>query len=201
MLKHFVVAALAAVTLHCKPSDADTSKRPKPAAATKDGPRDVAVLGAGCFWGVETWMEKAPGIVSIDVGYAGGKSDRVTYEQVSDGNTGHAEAVRIVYDPSVITYADLVTWFFKIHDPTTKNRQGNDQGTQYRSAIFPQSRAQHAAAATVMARVAASGTWDKPLTTTVEPNATWVRAEDYHQDYLIKHPGGYDNHYLRDVKF
>lgn len=201
MLKHLAVAALAAITLHCKPSDADSSKLPARASATKAGPREVAVLGAGCFWGVETWMAKAPGIVAIDVGYAGGKRDQVTYEQVSEGTTGHAEAVRIVFDPSVISYADLVTWFFKIHDPTTKNRQGNDEGSQYRSAIFPQSKAQQAAAAAVMARVAASGTWDRALSTTVEPNATWVRAEDYHQDYLVKHPGGYDNHYLRAVKF
>jgi methionine-S-sulfoxide reductase len=199
MLKHIAAAALLSV-LACKPSDADT-KAPAAKPAAKDGPREVAVLGAGCFWGVETWMEKLPGIVSIDVGYAGGASDKATYEDVSEGTTGHAEAVRIVFDPTVVSYETMVTHFFKIHDPTTKNRQGNDEGSQYRSAIFPQSKEQQATAAVVMAKVAASGAWKKPLSTTVEMKAKWVKAEDYHQDYLVKHPGGYDNHYMRDIKF
>ncbi len=199
MLKHVIAAALLCF-LACKPSDADTKAR-APKAAMKDGPREVAMLGAGCFWGVETWMEKLPGIVDIDVGYAGGKSSTVTYDEVTEGDTGHAEAVRIVFDPTIVSYEQIVTHFFKIHDPTTKNRQGNDQGTQYRSAIFPQSKEQQGTAAVVMAKVAASGAWKKPLSTTVEMKATWVKAEEYHQDYLVKHPGGYDNHYLRDLKF
>jgi methionine-S-sulfoxide reductase len=189
---------LASLALACAPSEA---KEPPKAPPTKNGPRDVAIIGAGCFWGVEAWMMKLPGIVSVDVGYAGGKSDKVSYEQVSDGATGHAEAVRIVYDPSVVTYEQLLVWFFKIHDPTTKDRQGNDDGPQYRSAIFPLSDAQRKIAGAVKLRVELSGAWKKPITTTIEPNAIWVRAEDYHQDYLVKHPGGYDNHFARSITF
>jgi methionine-S-sulfoxide reductase len=168
--------------------------------ATKNGPREVAILGAGCFWGVEAWMMKLPGIVEVDVGYAGGKN-KVTYEQVTTGTTGHAEAVRIVYDPSVVSYEQMLVWFFKIHDPTTKDRQGNDDGPQYRSAIFPTSDTQKKVAEQVKLRVEKSGAWKKPITTTIESSALWVKAEDYHQDYLVKHPGGYDNHFAREVSF
>ena len=176
---------------------ADAGRRPP----TKDGPREVAMLGAGCFWGVEHWMLKMDGIVSIDVGYAGGKSDNVKYEDVTRGTTGHAEAVRIVYDPSVVSYETLLGWFFRIHDPTTLNKQGNDIGSQYRSAIFPQNEAQKKSAEAFRVRVDKSGAWKKPLTTTIETNAKWVRAEEYHQDYLVKNPGGYDNHFLRALQF
>lgn len=168
---------------------------------TKNGPREVAILGAGCFWGVEHWMMKMDGIVEIDVGYAGGKSDKVKYEDVTTGTTGHAEAVRIVFDPSVVSYEHLLHWFFRIHDPTTRNRQGNDDGPQYRSAIFPMTAAQKTTAERFRARVENSGAWKKPLTTTIEMNAKWVRAEDYHQDYLVKNPNGYDNHHLRILTF
>lgn len=196
-----VVAALA---FACTPSEAkdptkEMAKATRP--ATKDGPRDVAMLGAGCFWGVEAWMMKLPGIVSVDVGYAGGKKPGVSYEDVTTGTTGHAEAVRIVYDPSVVSYEDMLVWFFKIHDPTTKDRQGNDHGPQYRSAIFPLTPSQAKTAAAVKLRVERSHAWKQPITTTIEPNALWVRAEEYHQDYLVKHPGGYDNHFARDLRF
>jgi methionine-S-sulfoxide reductase len=188
------VAMLAACT---PPSEAQPPRR----AATKDGPREVAILAAGCFWGVEHWMLMADGVAEIDVGYAGGKSARATYEQVSAGNTGHAEAIRIVFDPSVISYEDLLLRFYKIHDPTTKDRQGNDRGTQYRSAIFPTTAAQRKTAELVTARVQKSGAWKAPITTTIETPTHWIKAEEYHQDYLVKHPGGYDNHYLRDLRF
>jgi methionine-S-sulfoxide reductase len=191
--------ALASLVFACGQSEAQ--KDPPQTPPTKQGPREVAILGAGCFWGVETWMMKASGIVEVDVGYAGGKSAKVSYEEVTTGNTGHAEAVRIVYDPSVVSYEQLLVWFFKIHDPTTKDRQGNDTGPQYRSAIFPTTDAQRKVAEQVKTRVEKSGAWKKPITTTIESNATWVRAEDYHQDYLIKHPGGYDNHFARNVAF
>lgn len=193
------IAALTAVTLalSCTPSGADPQRTPP----AKTGPREVAILGAGCFWGVEHWMMKAPGVVDVEVGYAGGRSSSVSYEQVSSGSTGHAEVVRIVFDPSVISYEDLLAkWFFRIHDPTTLDRQGNDEGTQYRSAIFPLTDAQRKTAEAVKARVWASGKWKKPITTTIEPSPTFVRAEEYHQDYLVKHPGGYDNHFLRDLE-
>jgi len=189
---------LASLALACSPSDAKNPPRTPP---TKNGPRAVAMLGAGCFWGVEAWMMKASGVVDVDVGYAGGKASKISYEQVSSGTTGFAEAVKITYDPSVISYEDLLLWFFKIHDPTTRNRQGNDDGPQYRSAIFPLTKDQLATAVKVRLRVATSGAWKKPITTTIEPNPKWVRAEEYHQDYLVKHPGGYDNHWERPIEF
>jgi methionine-S-sulfoxide reductase len=198
MLTRTTFLALAALALACTPSEA---KDPVKTPPTKGGPREVAILGAGCFWGVEAWMEKLPGIESVDVGYAGGKSPKVGYDDVTTGTTGHAESVRIVYDPSVVSYEQMLTWFFKIHDPTTKNRQGNDDGPQYRSVIFPMSDAQAKTAKAVLARVEKSNAWKKPITTTIEPTPIWVRAEDYHQDYLVKHPGGYDNHFARDVSF
>ena len=190
----FALAAFATCTPN---SEADPPKKP----ATKDGPREVAILAAGCFWGVEHWMMKADGVVEADVGYIGGKSPKVTYEQVSNGGTGHAEAVRIVFDPSVISYEQLLVRFYKIHDPTTKNRQGNDIGDQYRSAIFPTTDAQRKIAEAVTARVQKSGAWKSALSTTIEAPTNWVKAEAYHQDYLVKNPGGYDNHFMRDLKF
>ena len=198
MTRHIASLTAVALALSCAPSDADPQRTPP----TKNGPREVAIVGAGCFWGVEHWMMKAPGVVDIDVGYAGGKSTSVSYEEVSSGSTGHAEAVRIVFDPSVISYEDLLAkWFFKMHDPTTKNAQGNDIGPQYHSSIFPTSDAQRRTAEAVKARVEKSGKWKKPITTTIEPSSNFVKAEDYHQDYLVKHPGGYDNHFLRDYDF
>ncbi len=199
MTSRFLAALLAtAAFATCTPSsDANPAKRPP----TKDGPREVAMLAAGCFWGVEHWMAMADGVVDVEVGYVGGKTSGVSYEQVSEGDTGAAEAVRIVFDPSVISYDQLLVRFYKIHDPTTKNRQGNDRGSQYRSAIFPTTDAQWKTAKAVTARVEASHQWKAPLTTTIEAPTNWTRAEDYHQDYLVKHPGGYDNHYLRDLTF
>jgi methionine-S-sulfoxide reductase len=197
-MTHRFAAALFAIAAFatCAPS---SEAQPPRRAPTKDGPREVAILAAGCFWGVEHWMMMADGVVDIDVGYAGGRSAQASYEQVSEGDTGHAEAVRIVFDPSVISYEDLLLRFYRIHDPTTKNRQGNDRGSQYRSAIFPTSDAQWKTAERVTARVERSGQWKAPITTTIEAPTHWIKAEERHQDYLIKHPGGYDNHYLRDL--
>ena len=200
MTSRFAASLLAlAAFATCTPAESDAQPPNKP--ATQNGPRDVAILGAGCFWGVEHWMQMADGVVDVDVGYVGGKSAKASYEQVSGGGTGHAEAVRIVFDPSVISYEQLLVRFYKIHDPTTKDRQGNDAGSQYRSAIFPTTEAQQKAAAAVTARVQKSGAWKSAITTTIEPPTNWIKAEDYHQDYLVKHPGGYDNHFMRDFKF
>jgi methionine-S-sulfoxide reductase len=199
MTSRFAAAFLAVASFAtCTPS---SEAQPPKRAATKDGPREVAILAAGCFWGVEHWMMRADGVAEVDVGYTGGKEVKATYEQVSEGKTGHAEAVRIVFDPSVISYEDLLLRFYKIHDPTTKDRQGNDRGPQYRSAIFPTTAAQRKTAELITARVQKSGQWKAPITTTIETPAHWVKAEEYHQDYLVKHPGGYDNHYLRDFRF
>jgi methionine-S-sulfoxide reductase len=160
---------------------------------------EVAVLAGGCFWGVEEILRDVPGVIDTEVGYTGGWLENPTYDDTHDSKSGHAEAVRITFDPSVIGYEDLLEdWFFRLHDPTTLNRQGNDVGTQYRSAIFPQTEEQRRAAERVIARVAASGRWRRPITTSIEPASTWYDAEKYHQDYLRKHPGGYTCHFLRE---
>jgi methionine-S-sulfoxide reductase len=160
---------------------------------------EVAVLAGGCFWGVEDILRDVPGVIDTEVGYTGGHLENPRYEDTHHSRSGHAEAVRVTFDPSVLSYEDLLEqWFFRLHDPTTLNRQGNDVGTQYRSAIFPQTPAQQETAERVKARVQASGKWSRPITTSIEPASTWYSAEAYHQDYLRNNPGGYTCHYLRD---
>jgi methionine-S-sulfoxide reductase len=160
---------------------------------------EVAVLAGGCFWGVEEILRDVPGVIDTEVGYTGGWLENPTYDDTHHSKSGHAEAIRVTFDPAVLSYEDLLeNWFFKLHDPTTLNRQGNDTGTQYRSAIFPQRPEQKASAEQVRARIDASGKWQRPITTTIEPASTWYGAEDYHQDYLRKNPGGYSCHYMRD---
>ena len=160
---------------------------------------EVAVLAGGCFWGVEDLLRDVPGVLDTEVGYTGGWLENPKYDDTHHSKSGHAEAVRVTFDPSVIGFEELLErWFFRLHDPTTLNRQGNDVGTQYRSAIFPQTEEQRAIAERVIARVDASGRWKRPVTTSIEPAATWYNAEDYHQDYLRRHPNGYTCHYLRD---
>jgi methionine-S-sulfoxide reductase len=168
-------------------------------AVAAASPTEVAVLAGGCFWGVEDILRDVRGVIDTDVGYTGGWVENPTYEDTHHSKSGHAESIRITFDPSVLSYENLLeNWFFRLHDPTTLNRQGNDIGTQYRSAIFPQSPEQAKIAEQVIARVQASGKWKKPVTTTIEPASTWYSAEKYHQDYLKKNPGGYSCHYLRD---
>jgi methionine-S-sulfoxide reductase len=169
-------------------------------APVASGPQtEVAVLAGGCFWGVEEILREVPGVLDTDVGYTGGWLENPTYDDTHDSKSGHAEAIRVTFDPAVLSYEALLEqWFFRLHDPTTRNRQGNDVGTQYRSAIFPQTPAQEATARTVLARVDASGKWPRPVTTSIEPAAPWYSAEGYHQDYLRKNPGGYTCHWLRD---
>ncbi|SDQ35021.1 peptide-methionine (S)-S-oxide reductase MsrA [Pseudoxanthomonas sp. CF125] len=160
---------------------------------------EIATLAGGCFWGVEEILRAVPGIIDTDVGYTGGWLENPTYDDTHDSKSGHAEAIRVTFDPSVLSYEDLLEkWFFKLHDPTTLNRQGNDVGTQYRSALFPHTPEQKATAERVIERVNASGKWKQPVTTSIEPASTWYSAEAYHQDYLRKHPGGYSCHFMRD---
>jgi peptide-methionine (S)-S-oxide reductase len=147
---------------------------------------EVAILGGGCFWCIEAVFLEARGVTRVESGYMGGHVDHPTYEAVCNGTTGHAEVVRLEFDPSVISYHDILEIFFTIHDPTTLNRQGNDVGTQYRSVIFTTSPAQEAVARTVMAEMAM--VWDAPLVTQVLPQETWFKAEDYHQNYFTQHP-------------
>ena len=160
--------------------------------------REVATLAGGCFWGVEELIRQIPGVVETTVGYTGGTLDDPTYDHVKKGQTGHAEAVRIVFDPAVISYDEILRYFFRLHDPTQVNRQMNDAGTQYRSAIFVHSEEQNATAERVKAEVDASGKWPRPIATQIVPATAWYDAEDYHQDYLRKTPWGYNCHFLRD---
>ncbi len=158
----------------------------------------VAIFAGGCFWGMEDLLRKIPGIVETVVGYTGGTTPSAVYETVKTGSTGHAESVRVSFDPSKITYEDLLGWFFRMHDPTTLNQQGNDRGTQYRSAIFYQNEEQRRVAEKVKARVDKSGKWKRPVVTQIVPAVKFHEAEGYHQDYLQKNPGGYTCHFLRD---
>ena len=139
-------------------------------------------------------IRKLPGVVSTRVGYTGGEVENATYRN----HDGHAEAIEISFDPEQISYRDVLEFFFQIHDPTTLNRQGNDMGTQYRSAIFYTTDQQREIAEKVKKRVDASGKWKKPIVTEITKASTWWKAEDYHQDYLQKHPDGYTCHYMRE---
>ena len=163
-----------------------------------DKKSEVAILAGGCFWGMEDIIRKIPGVLSTDVGYSGGATKNATYPDVKTGKTGHAEAVKVTFDPSKLSFEDLLGSFFRMHDPTTTNRQGNDIGTQYRSAIFYADEVQKATALKVKARVDASGKWKKPVVTEISPAGPFYNAEDYHQDYLVKNPGGYTCHWMRD---
>lgn len=144
--------------------------------------QQIAIIAGGCFWCTEAVFNDLRGVVAVESGYIGGQIANPTYEQVCSGRTGHAEAVRIVYDDSVISYAELLDIFFHTHDPTTLNRQGADVGTQYRSAIYPQNGVQAVEAEAAIARNQAS--WDNPIVTAIEPNAPWWPAEAYHQRYF-----------------
>ena len=141
----------------------------------------VAVLAGGCFWCTEAVFLDLVGVRSVESGYTGGQTTNPTYKEVCGGNTGHAEAIKIAFDPEQISYADLLDIFFATHDPTQLNRQGNDIGTQYRSVIFPQDDEQRAEAEAGIAR--ANADHDGKVVTTIEPKADWYPAEDYHQDY------------------
>ncbi|MBI2808633.1 MAG: peptide-methionine (S)-S-oxide reductase MsrA [Planctomycetes bacterium] len=149
---------------------------------------ELATLAGGCFWCLEAVFEQVVGVAKVESGYAGGATDNPTYRQVCGGDTGHAEVVQITFDPDVISYLELLDIFFVIHDPTTLNRQGADAGTQYRSAIFYHSPAQHALAATAIAELNAAGIWPRPIVTTLEPMEKFYRAEDYHQGYFRANP-------------
>jgi peptide methionine sulfoxide reductase msrA/msrB len=161
------------------------------------GKREVALLAGGCFWGMEDILRKEPGVVETEVGYSGGSLAKPRYEDVKTGRTGHAEAIRIVFDPTRTSYERILDLFFRMHDPTTPNRQGNDVGTQYRSAIFYLSDAQRQVAEKAKLAAAASGRWTRPVTTEITKASDFWSAEEYHQDYLEKHPGGYTCHYVR----
>ncbi len=186
------LAALALLALvACAPAPTPPAMSPAPDPFTLR----KATFGAGCFWGVEHVYRQLPGVVDAVSGYAGGATDHPTYRQICTGETGHAEVVEVTYDPSRITYARLAEVFFKMHDPTTLNRQGPDVGTQYRSVIFVHDETQRAEAE--RARVAAQPRFTRPIVTTIEPAPTFWRAEEYHQRY-VERTGHPSCHILRE---
>ena len=166
------------------------------AAATKT---ETAILAGGCFWGMEEILRTVPGVIDIEAGYTGGWLENPKYDDTHDSKSGHAESIKVVFDPSRLSYQTLLeSWFFRMHDPTTLNRQGNDVGSQYRSAIFYTSEEQRKTAELAKQNAQNSGRWKKPVVTEIAAAAKWWPAEEYHQDYLVKHPGGYTCHFLRD---
>ena len=158
--------------------------------------QQTAYLAGGCFWGMEELVRAIPGVLATEVGYTGGDVQNATYER----HNGHAEALKVVFDPNQLTYRHLLFEFFRMHNPTTKNRQGNDIGTSYRSAIFHLDEQQRATAEEVIKTVDASGEWEAKVVTEVVPFREFWRAEEYHQKYLVKHPQGYTCHYIRRLK-
>jgi len=149
---------------------------------------EVATLAGGCFWCLEAVYDQMQGVHSVESGYTGGQTDRPTYESVCGGRTGHAEAVKISFDPSMVTYREILEVFFVIHDPTTLNRQGNDVGTQYRSAIFYHSPEQKRVAEEVIASLAREKVYANPIVTELVAASTWHEAEPYHQEYFARNP-------------
>ena len=155
--------------------------------------RETAILAGGCFWGVQDLLRRYPGVISTRTGYSGGDVPNATYRN----HGSHAEAVEIIFDPDVISYRKILEFFFQIHDPSTKNRQGNDRGTSYRSAIYYTSDEQKQVALDTIADVDASGLWPGKVVTEVEPAGPFWQAEPEHQDYLVRYPNGYTCHFPR----
>lgn len=149
---------------------------------------ETATLGGGCFWCLEAVYDEMAGVESVESGYMGGQVKNPSYREVCGGRTGHAEVVQVRFDPAITTFRDILEVFFAIHDPTTLNRQGNDVGTQYRSAIFYHSAVQRAAAEEIIRELEAEKVWSDPVVTEVTPASEFYRAEDYHQEYFANNP-------------
>lgn len=194
------IALLAGLFFFFNSDDALTSdpQGPLQVLSNHNPKLQVAIVAGGCFWGVEEIIRKLPGIKEVKVGYIGGTIKAPTYDKVRQGDTGYAEAVWILFDPKELNYGDILHMFFRLHDPTTLNQQGNDIGTQYRSAIFYTTPEQQATAERIKQEVDQSHKWPRPLTTQIVPASEFYEAESYHQDYLQKHPNGYTCHYLRN---
>ena len=154
---------------------------------------EVVDLAGGCFWGMQEIFRAIPGVIHTEAGYTGGKVDHATYRN----HEGHAETVQVVYDPTKISFEVLLRWYFRMHDPTTLNQQGNDMGASYRSAIFYHTEAQRKTAEAFKARLQTHGKFGKPIVTEIVKAGPWWKAEEEHQDYLQKHPHGYTCHWLR----
>lgn len=158
---------------------------------------ETAYLAGGCFWGMEELVRQIPGVLETEAGYTGGNAPDPRYETVTTGRTGHAESLKIVFDRQKLSYRHLLFEFFRMHNPTTRNQQGNDSGTQYRSAIFYLNAEQQHTAEEVIRTVDNSGEWKAGVVTEIVPFQEFFRAEEYHQKYLVKQPHGYTCHYIR----
>jgi len=183
---------LVMTTFSCSTFRASATEIPDPAhdsSLAKEKGQEVAVLAGGCFWGIEAVFEHVKGVINSESGYSGGAAATADYEKVSSGRTGHAEAVRVTYDPSQVSYGQLLKVFFSVaHDPTELNRQGPDVGTQYRSAIFYANEDQKRIAQAYIAQLNESKAFDRPIATQITPLEAFYPAEAYHQDYLANHP-------------
>lgn len=193
-MSRFRIALLAALTLL---GSLQSTAMTSPENGHGTAGLEKATLAGGCFWGVQDLIRKLPGVVSTRVGYTGGSVKNATYEH----HEGHAEAVEITFDPKKTSFEQILLFFFKMHDPTTLNRQGNDIGASYRSAIFYHDENQKKIAEEVKARVDKSGAWKRPVVTEIVPAKEFWLAEEEHQDYLVKHPHGYTCHYVRNINF
>jgi methionine-S-sulfoxide reductase len=160
--------------------------------------KEIATLAGGCFWGMEEIIRAIPGVLNTTVGYTGGSIDNPNYNIVKLGTSNHAESIEVEFDSSKISFSEILGYFFRMHNPTTVNQQGNDKGSQYRSAIFFHSDEQKQTALEVIKKVDASKKWDRPIVTQVLAATKFYPAEEYHQDYLKKNAGGYTCHWLRD---
>jgi len=184
-------SAFAGASLALSSSSADEARRVPPPAVDEpaSGTTEVAVLAGGCFWGVQGVFQHVDGVASAVSGYAGGAAATAHYEMTSEGDTGHAESVKITFDPGRISYGKLLQIYFSVaHDPTELDRQGPDEGTQYRSAVFPTSQAQARVAKAYIAELNGGRAFASPVVTTIEPGKTFYRAEDYHQNFLARNP-------------
>ncbi|GAB7539193.1 peptide-methionine (S)-S-oxide reductase MsrA [Burkholderia sp. 22PA0099] len=187
------VGAVAAAAFGWQPAALADSAKPLPAPTLDEKPAaghtETAVFSGGCFWGVQGVFEHVAGVKQVAAGYAGGAASTAQYETVSEGDTGHAESVRIVYDPAQVSYGRLLQIFFSVaHDPTELNRQGPDTGTQYRSAIFPADAQQQSIATAYIAQLTSAHTFSSPIVTKIETGKQFYPAEGYHQDFLVNHP-------------
>ena len=162
---------------------------------------EIVYLAGGCYWGLEDLLRKIPGVVETAVGFSGGHVKNVCYREVSTGTTGHTETVKVIFDTDILSFTDLLVFFFKIHDPTTLNQQGNDIGTQYRSAIFVTTNEQVFLAEDLIKKIDASGVLRHKIITEVNTFNSFFPAEENHQKYLEKYPDGYTCHFIRDINF
>lgn len=193
MLQKLLLGILLISCLGCASAHEQQTKKVNKPKGTNSKKMQTLYVAGGCFWCVEAIFEELEGVDSVESGYAGGQSSDVTYEEVSSGRSGHAETVKINFDPKVISEADLLRIFFTVHDPTTLNAQGPDHGTQYRSAIFYANDAEKKLGQTIIDEVNKAKIWKNPIVTTLEPLKNWKSAESYHQDYWDKFENGSEN--------